>query len=186
MASPLDPGLIAQHRAKLQVMETEYLLGAWQIGTAKEWTPEGLEAIRRLLLDRLGYVPPRVADANAQSSSVADTYHDHDSVLKWALRLEGASWLPLVLAVLALISLIPEVFNFFQDVVLGGGNFQVEFGLNLLIPAGIAVTSLSLFLLLRAASHALLILLDIEDNTRAEQHGATADSTAPPSFREAD
>ena len=127
--------------------------------------------------------PQPPSGAYALSSSRADTYHDHDSVLKWALRLEAASWLPLVLGAAASLSLIPEVFNLIQDALRGPGYFQLELTLNLLIPAAIAITSLTLFLLLRAASHGLLILLDVEDNTRPQQHASNSDTTDSPTSR---
>ena len=166
MATQFNEQQVGQHRARLQDMETEYLLGAWQIGTEDEWTPEGLEAIRRILSDRLGSVPPRPEVGPLVSPSLPDTYHDHDAIIGWSFRLQSVSWLLLAASILSLLSLVPGVFGIISDVLFGQGYFGLEFGLPLLIPIASAAVSFGLFMLLRAGSQALLLLLEIEDNTR--------------------
>ncbi len=93
-----------------------------------------------------------------------DTYHDHESALSWALRLESAAWFPLILAVLSFLLLVAELFVYLPQAIRAGG-FEVylNISLPLLIPAEAAVVAASLFVLLRAASQALLLLLDIEE-----------------------
>jgi len=102
------------------------------------------------------------------AAATADTYHDHGRALKWALGLETASWFPLVLGILALIFLIVELYTYipqtigsaFMDVLLG-------LGITVLIPLTVAIIGGSLFVLLRAASQALLLLLDIQEGPTA-------------------
>jgi len=167
MTTPLNEEAVAHHRARLQTMETEYLLGAWQIGTLDEWTPEGLEAIRRILSDRLQTVPPRTESGFPVPPEPPDTYHDHAAVINWSFRLKSASWLLFAVTVLSLASLIPGALEVVGDVLFGQGYFGLQFSLPFIIPVSSAAMSFGLFLLLRAASQALLLLLDIEGNTRA-------------------
>jgi hypothetical protein len=97
-----------------------------------------------------------------------DMYHDHQKALDWALRLEAVAWVPLVLAVLALAFLGLELYTYipqvmgspFVDVVLG-------IGITVLLPLAAAVFGVSLFVLLRAVSQALLAVLDIQEGTGA-------------------
>ena len=103
------------------------------------------------------------ADSSAGPSAL-DTYHDHESALNWAFRLESAAWLPLILAILSILLLVVELFTFVPQAMRAGG-FEpyLSISLPLLIPTEAAVVGASLFVLLRAASQALLLLLDIQE-----------------------
>lgn len=93
-----------------------------------------------------------------------DTYHDHDSALSWALRMESAAWLPLILAIVSFLLLVGELFTFLpQAMRVGGLEAYLSISIPLLIPAEAAVVAASLFVLLRAASQGLLLLLDIQE-----------------------
>ena len=98
----------------------------------------------------------------------ADTYHDHARALKWALGLETASWFPLVLGILALIFLIVELYVYIPQAV-GSAFIDVLLGLGItvLIPLTATIICASLFVLLRAASQAVLLLLDIQEGPAA-------------------
>ena len=101
---------------------------------------------------------------SSAGSAEADTYHDHESALSWALRLESAAWLPLVLAVIAFLLLVAELIIYLpQAMRVGGLEAYLSISLPLLIPAEAAVVAASLFVLMRAASQALLLLLDIQE-----------------------
>jgi hypothetical protein len=98
----------------------------------------------------------------------ADTYHNHDSALKWALGLETASWFPLVLGILAFVFLAIELYVYIPQVI--GSAFLdalLGLGITVLIPLTAAVVAISVFVLLRAASQALLLLLDIQEGPTA-------------------
>jgi len=100
--------------------------------------------------------------AQVPPAADTDTYHDHDGALKLALRLETAAWAPLVVAVLALVLLVSELYMYLPQ--LKGAPFFdafVNLGIPVLIPLTAIAAGLSLFLILRAVSHALLLLLDI-------------------------
>ena len=100
----------------------------------------------------------------SSEAEAADTYHDHDSVLAWAVRLESAAWIPLILAILSFALLVVELFMYLPQVIRAGGlENYLGVSLPLLIPLEAAVVAVSLFVLLRAASQALLLLLDTYD-----------------------
>jgi len=104
----------------------------------------------------------------APDAAAADMYHDHQKALDWALRLEAMSWIPLVLAVLALAFLFLELYVYIPQVI--GSAFVdavLGLGITVLLPLAAAVLGVSLFVLLRAASQALLLLLDIQEGPTA-------------------
>lgn len=104
----------------------------------------------------------------APDAAATDMYHDHRKALDWALRLEAMSWIPLVLAVLALAFLFLELYVYIPQVV--GSAFVdavLGLGITVLLPLAAAVLGVSLFVLLRAASQALLLLLDIQEGPAA-------------------
>jgi membrane-bound ClpP family serine protease len=107
------------------------------------------------------------ADSSADSAEL-DTYHDHEIALNWAVRLETAAWLPLILAILSLVLLAAELFTYLpQAIRVGGLDTYLSVGIPLLIPAEATAVCASLFVLLRAASQALLLLLDIQEDQAA-------------------
>lgn len=59
MPSKLDAELVKQIRNELQFSETADLVEIWQTNDPGEWTAEGFEAVRGLLVERLGPIPPR-------------------------------------------------------------------------------------------------------------------------------
>jgi uncharacterized membrane protein (DUF485 family) len=98
------------------------------------------------------------------TTTETDTYHDHEGALKWALRLETVAWVPLVVAILSLVLLVSELYAYIPQ--LKGAPFFdafVNLGIPVLIPLAAMAVGLSLFFILRAVSHALLLLLDIYD-----------------------
>jgi len=97
-----------------------------------------------------------------------DMYHDHQKALDWALRLETMAWIPLALAILALAFLCLELYVYIPQVI--GSPFVdavLGLGITLLLPLAAAVIGVSIFGLLRAASQALLVLLDIQEGPQA-------------------
>lgn len=111
-----------------------------------------------------------MADETAKSETQAgpDMYHDHQKALDWALRLESVAWIPLVLAILALAFMATELYVYVPQ--LTGAEFLdvvLNLGIPIIIPLTAAVIATSLFVLLRAASQALLLLLDIQEGPSA-------------------
>ena len=107
-------------------------------------------------------------EGSSADSPGPDTYHDHESALNWALRLESAAWFPLILAILSFLVLAVELFTYGPQAIRAGGvEAYLSISLPLLIPAEATVVTASLFVLLRAASQALLLLLDIQEKQNA-------------------
>jgi len=109
-----------------------------------------------------------IPGGSSADSPGPDTYHDHESALNWALRLESAAWFPLILAILSFLVLAVELFTYGPQAIRAGGvEAYLSISLPLLIPAEATVVTASLFVLLRAASQALLLLLDIQEKQNA-------------------
>ncbi len=109
-------------------------------------------------------VDPDAPATPPTASTAPDTYHDRDSTLNWAFRLESAAWFPLGLAVISAVLVIIELFIYLpQALRVGGFETYISISLPILIPLQAAVVAGSLFVLLRAASEALFLLLDIQD-----------------------
>ena len=89
---------------------------------------------------------------------------DRDSALNWAFRLEWAAWFPLVLAIISFLLVVAELFIYLpQALRVGGFETYISISLPILIPLQAAVVAGALFVLLRAASEGLFLLLDIQD-----------------------
>lgn len=109
-------------------------------------------------------VDPDAPATPPAGSTAPDTYHDRDSTLNWAFRLESAAWFPLGLAVISAVLVIIELFIYLpQALRVGGFETYVSISLPILIPLQAAVVAGSLFVLMRGASEALFLLLDILD-----------------------
>ena len=113
--------------------------------------------------ESMGVRPDSAARSSADSVA-PDTYHDHDSALNWAFRLEWAAWFPLVLAIISFLLVVAELFIYLpQAMRVGGFETYISISLPILIPLQAAVVAGALFVLLRAASEGLFLLLDIQD-----------------------
>jgi len=109
------------------------------------------------------------AASSLADSPAPDTYHDRDSTLNWAFRLESAAWFPLGLAIISTVLVIIELFIYLpQALRVGGFETYVSISLPILIPLQAAVVTGSLFVLMRGASEALFLLLDIQDKPAAK------------------
>jgi hypothetical protein len=103
-------------------------------------------------------------DTVKPDAATADMYHDHRKALDWALRLETIAWIPLGLAILALVFLFLELYVYIPQVI--GSAFVdavLGLGITVLLPLAAAVICFSIFVLLRATSQTLLVVLDIQE-----------------------
>ena len=57
MDTALNAYLVNEIRSQMSMRETEELLEIWYVQDIDEWSPEAFEAIRQILLDRLGRLP---------------------------------------------------------------------------------------------------------------------------------
>jgi len=110
----------------------------------------------------------RGAPAASAEGNVPDTYHNHDNLVNLSLRINAFSWVFVALACVAflgaigvLVSVLPNLRNnesFLRTIPV--------LSAYLTSPLETVAVSLALFFLLRAASEGLLLLMDVEDNTR--------------------
>jgi hypothetical protein len=159
---PLDSDRVANIRAKLNEMETEYLLGIWTSDRREEWTAEAFEAIRQILVERMGSVPPQ-SRAEAVAPEAPDTYHDRGKLIGSAFHLRGVANGFLAVAILLGIGLVVSLG---REVSLPL-NLSIFLSSNFLGTAFLILVASTCYLALRALGHVILLLLDIEDNTRA-------------------
>lgn len=154
---------------QLQERETEELVNIWQTNDRQTWTPEAFEAIRAILLDRLGSLPPQNAPTTQETvlpenESPADTYHNFARLVRiasWAALLSKAF---LVLG--TLIGLAGVATTFIGEASRFAGFDPLAFFASLLNVLLIACISLFFFVLLQATAEGIYLLMDIEENTR--------------------
>lgn len=86
--------LVRWQQQQLNTRDTDDLVTLWQQRHTGVLVAEGLEATRRILLDRLGYLPPEAVDAPAApraARTVAPSHAQPDRALLDAAR----RWLPI-------------------------------------------------------------------------------------------
>jgi len=149
-------------------MDTEALIRLWTSSRDGDWTPEGLQAIRRLLEDRVGYIPEKKPNPLSPQPDT-DTYHDHDKLLGLALRLSSLSPAFLVIAALSLLPVLATALSW-----AGGGFTGVTtqewlryFGASLVSAFQSGLVSIALFLVMKTVSEVIFLLMDIEHSTRS-------------------
>jgi len=165
----LDPHLLARHQAELGQMDVESLLQLWATSLDGDWTPEGLQAVRSILQDRVGYVPERKPMPQDVSTSDPDSYHDRDRLITLSVRLSSLSWVFLVLAGLALFPIAVALVNWASTDWAGpfsAGEWLQFYGGTVVNGLQSAIVSLALFLVARIGSEMVFLMMDVEYNTR--------------------
>ncbi len=170
MGTPgLDPQRLARHEAELGQMDLESLLHLWATSMDEDWTPEGLQAIRGILQDRVGYVPERKPAPPGASTPGADTYHDRDRLITLSVRLSGLSWVFIILAGLAVFPIVAILVNWASTTwadPLTVGDWLQFYGGTVVNGLQSAIVSLTLFLVARVGSEMVFLMMDLEHNTR--------------------
>jgi len=112
--------------------------------------------------------PDSGASEPGPEGNAPDTYHNHENLITLSLRINAFSWVFVALACVAflgaigvLASVLPSIRN--DESLLRTIPVLSAY---LTSPLQAVAVSLALFLLLRAASEGLLLLMDVEDNTR--------------------
>jgi hypothetical protein len=159
--------LRAQIYQHLSEKETEELVTIWQENDHEAWTEEAFEAVKTILLERLGALPDReVAEDGVESASIE---YPTDKKLIWIADLcNRLSWLILIVAI---IYALLRVINYFQYGYpwsqLGDmGFFSATMIVLLTFIAGTLDSVLNggfAFLVLQAIAEGIYILMDIRD-----------------------
>ena len=141
----------------LRLKETSELVDIWKKNDRQAWSDEAFAAIERILDERQEAVPSQGVKTDEDEG--VDTYHDPEKVIKIA---EWMRWLAIALAVGWMVYLL---FAFISGFISGG------FELSLFNAAPIFLSTIGylvLALLLLGGSQLLLLIMDIEMNTRSE------------------
>jgi hypothetical protein len=179
----MDKHRLDQHTKELSNLETEYLLALWSKAGANEWTAEGAQALAQVLRDRLGFLPSRGVNYEPAAIRPADTYYDRDRLEALSSRIDGISSIFLGVAILAgiaaALALLASLFALFQQPAALTSLLDVVYSFASTLPfLQAALVSATLAYVLRAISEGILLLIDVEENTRASQRAALATQTA--------
>jgi hypothetical protein len=170
MGTPeLDPQRLARHQAELGQMDVASLLQLWATSMDDDWTPEGLQAIRSILQDRVGYVPERKPLPLGASTPPPDNYHDRDRLITLSVRLGGLSWVFIILAALAVFPIVATLLNWASSNwanPISVGEWLQFYGGAVVNGLQSAIVSLTLFLVARVGSEMVFLMMDVEHNTR--------------------
>jgi hypothetical protein len=161
----MDDRKIAQYATHYSQIETEYLLSLWDSAETENFTPEGLHALTQVLQERLGLLPQQ-----GQRYLPSETYFEQSKLEAVALRLETLSGLFLLIAALAGLGFIAGLITAVASIAQAGpflSLLDITYPIASILPfLQAAFSAIALVFVLRAASQGLLILMDIESNTR--------------------
>jgi hypothetical protein len=170
MGTPeLDPHRLARHEAELGQMDLESLLHLWATSIDEDWTNEGLAAVRKILEDRLGYVPERKPIPLREDTQGSGTHHDRDRLVRLSTRLSNLSWVFLVLAALALFPVVEAIASWLDTTwaqPLSVTGWMQIYGAAIVNGLQTALVSLALFLIGRIGPEVVFLLIDVERNTQ--------------------
>jgi hypothetical protein len=165
----MDDNLTAQVRQRMRERDTDSLLAIWSRQDGEGWSADAYEIVRQTLLER-GVTPPGASAAASLTPAAAaagdgegDVYHSFDRLLRVASWAGTLSWLFLALAALLLAY---AVFALFSGLLAPfGANVFVQL-VQFVVVFGVALFLAFFFVILQALGQIILLLLDIEDNTR--------------------
>lgn len=115
--------LVLWQQQQLNTRDTDDLVTLWQQRHTGTLVAEGLEATRRILLERLGYLPPEAADAPAaprsahQRAAATSAQPDRaslDAARRWLPISAGArifAWAYLLAGLIAALTQLLRAFN---------------------------------------------------------------------------
>ena len=156
--SDTSDGLKASIFNSMNEKSTEELTQIWQQHDTDEWTPAALEAARSILMARLGTLPQQaIDDFEDEDEEDVDLYHDPERSLKVAGWSNTLAW-----AVLSVYSLFALGLLLFIQYQTRGSSLVV----GLISAVFVLVFGGVLFALLQALGEIILLLMDIEENTR--------------------
>jgi hypothetical protein len=163
----MDDNLTAQVRQRMRERDTDSLLAIWSRQDGEGWSADAYEIVRQTLLER-GITPPGpqaapVGTSAADSDEEEDLYHSFDRLLRVASWAGTLSWLFLGLAA---VLLAYAVFMLFSGLLAPFGANLIGLLLQFAAVFGVGLFLAFFFVVLQALGQIILLLLDIEDNTR--------------------
>ena len=144
---------------ELNLKSTDELLEIWKSNNRKVWSGTAFKAIQKILLERLGSVPPQQGDSPEEESD-PDTYYNIDRLTSLATIANILAWVLLVGYILAAGAYLYLVWKSPSGSNTGYLFAQYLAWLVYLLPG------LFFFGVLRLLSEAVYVLLEIAENNR--------------------
>jgi hypothetical protein len=161
--------------SSLELKETDDLVEIWKRNDRKEWTDEAFDAIRIILIDRLGSLPDQrtdkeefndSSDSSGVENQIIPAYYSPDKILRLCKIMDIVAPVSVFVYLLANYqTFIQQILPLFQPYDDKSANI---IQLSLLI-LNLAVYCAILYLALRALSSILRILLQMADNSQKTQ-----------------
>jgi len=178
---------------KLNQEETEVLVTIWQTNDQFEWSETAFEVIQEILEERMGELPTQNEAVYTQDEEYSAYLFDENTPILFEERevLSVATWLERAAIASVIISIIryfynaPGLFNFMISVFTnetGWDNWidSIAYVVTLL---SMSITCIISYLSLKALASILIILLDMEFNSRNEEQITNSESLDPDSIR---
>jgi hypothetical protein len=151
---------------ELNLKSTEELLEIWKTNDRSVWSDAGFKAIKKILIERQGSVPPQQA-APAEDEPDSGTYYDIDKISSISTIANVLAWVILVGDAIALIAYLflgtqSNSVNLFKYLT------SMSNVMNLLIWCVVYILpGLFFFVVLRVLSESIYVLVEIAENSRS-------------------
>jgi hypothetical protein len=169
-----DDAYQSQIYANMQEKDTDELLEIWEENDRSEWTDEAFQAVRSILLQRLGRVPeqgePRDEyDALLDEADESQADYPTERKLIWIAELaRNVSWLNVGVAVVYALYRLMDGFSNLQPVAgLVRLGFMQGLGILLTVADGLVFAGV-IFVLLQAVAEIIYLIMDIRELVEPE------------------
>jgi hypothetical protein len=172
--NPKDSSLRRRIFESMQEMDTKELLSIWTKNNRQEWSAEAFEVIREILQERTGNVPEQGAPTSqvqpeeqvAQKAAIErvekeKTWHDPQIIVTTAKLANIGAWIALFLGAVLFVSRLVAELNVDPAMT----SYPARWSTLLYSLTGSLLSAIVNFIILRAVSHVLYLVLDIERNT---------------------
>jgi hypothetical protein len=156
MATEQSDSMYDEIYNELNLKSTDELLEIWKSNNRKVWSGTAFKAIQKILLERLGSVPPQQGDSPEEESD-PDTYYNIDRLTSLATIANILAWVLLVGYILAAGAYLYLVWKSNSGYLFAQYLAQLVY----LLPG------LFFFGVLRLLSESVYVLLEIAENSRA-------------------
>ena len=156
MATEQSDSMYDEIYNELNLKSTDELREIWKSNNRKVWSGTAFKAIQKILLERLGSVPPQQGDSPEEESD-PDTYYNIDRLTSLATIANILAWVLLVGYILAAGAYLYLVWKSNSGYLFAQYLAQLVY----LLPG------LFFFGVLRLLSESVYVLLEIAENSRA-------------------
>ena len=164
MKEPNTPNPLREHIfQKMREKDTEELIEIWQKNDDETWTPDALEAVEIILLERLGKLPEREQpDEESVTENQEAITFPQDQKLQWVADLSNRlSWVILFVATIYAVLRIINYFVVYVDL----PSSAIEIIFNTILSIANVIADLLYagfaFLVLQAVTEIIYLLIDI-------------------------